>query len=116
MCEYITRCEQIDGDLCRNGGLCRNHELGGYYCDCLEPFHGHVCELVIEKSPYDVFLLIGIACVAFLIAAVVVVGLVIFRSVRKARATCGTYSPSNQEKYGNSASDLLKPPQPERLI
>lgn len=116
MCEYVASCEQIEGELCLNGGTCKNLDSGGYHCLCQEPFYGPVCQFLIEKSQFDVILLIVVTCVGFLMAACVVVSLVIFRSVRKARATRGTYSPSTQEKFGNSASDLLKPPQPERLI
>lgn len=115
MCEYVSSCEQIEGELCLNGGMCKNIETGGYYCLCPEPFYGQICELV-EKPKFDLILVIAVTCFGFLIAACTVVSLVIFRSVRKARATRGTYSPSTQEKFGNSASDLLKLPIPERLI
>lgn len=116
MCEYVASCEQIEGTLCLNGGSCKNLESGGYQCLCQEPFYGPICQFLMDKPQFDVILLIVIACVGFLMTACVVVSLVIFRSVRKARATRGTYSPSTQEKFGNSASDLLKPPIPERLI
>lgn len=115
MCEYVSSCEQVQGELCLNGGTCKNLETGGFHCLCPEPFYGHICEL-IEKSQFDLIFLIVAACVVFLVVACTIVSLVIFRSVRKARATRGTYSPSTQEKFGNSASDLLKPPIPERLI
>lgn len=116
MCEYVSSCEQVEGELCLNGGTCKNLEGGGYHCICEKPFYGPICQLLIEKPRFDVILLIVVTCVGFLMVACAVVSLVIFRSVRKARATRGTYSPSTQEKFGNSASDLLKPPQPERLI
>lgn len=115
MCEFISRCEQIEGDLCQNGGICQNLATGGYHCACQKPYLGPVCQY-IEKPQFDIFLLIVVTCIGFLVAACAIVSLVIFRSVRKARATRGTYSPSTQEKFGNSACDLLKPPQPERLI
>lgn len=116
MCEYLISCDQIDGELCLNGGLCKNLEHGGYHCQCVEPFYGPICQYVMDKPQFDALLVIVITCVCFLIAACAIVSLIIFRSVRKARATRGTYSPSTQEKFGNSASDLLKPPQKERLI
>lgn len=117
MCEYVTSCEQVEGELCLNGGKCRTLESGGYDCECpRDLFYGPLCQFVVEKPQFDAIVLIVITCVGFLITACAVVSLVVFRSVRKARATRGTYSPSTQEKFGNSASDLLKPPQPERLI
>lgn len=116
MCEYIASCNQFEGELCLNGGTCKDLETGGYQCICQEPYHGTICQFLTEKPQLDVILLIVITCVGFLMAACAVVSLVIFRSVRKARATRGTYSPSTQEKFGNSASDLLKPPEPELLI
>lgn len=116
MCEYVSSCEQVEGDLCLNGGTCKNLDTGGYHCACSEPFYGPICQFVAEKPQFDAILLVVITCVGFLVAACAVVSLVIFRSVRKARATRGTYSPSTQEKFGNSASDLLKLPVPERLI
>lgn len=116
MCEYISSCEQIEGVLCHNGGTCKNLKGGGYYCECQEPYYGPICKQIIEKPHFDIVYLIIITCVGFLVAACAVVSLIIFRSVRKARATRGTYSPSTQEKFGNSACDLLKPPQQERLI
>lgn len=116
MCEYVASCEQVEGELCLNGGTCKNLESGGYQCICQEPFYGPICQFLTEKSQLDVILLIGVTCVGFFLAACAVVSLVAFRSVRKARATRGTYSPSTQEKFGNSASDLLKPPTPELLI
>lgn len=115
MCEYVSSCEQVEGELCLNGGTCKNLEAGGYHCACPEPFYGPICEL-IEKSKWDAIILFAGACITFIIIAIGVAGLFIFNSVRKARATRGTYSPSTQEKFGNSASDLLKPPIPERLI
>lgn len=115
MCEYVSSCEQVQGELCLNGGTCKNLETGGFHCLCQEPFYGHICEL-IEKPQLDLILLIVITSIGLLVAGCFVVSLFIFRSVRKARATRGTYSPSTQEKFGNSASDLLKPPIPERLI
>lgn len=116
MCEFIARCEQIEGELCRNGGVCKNKDSGGYYCDCQEPFHGPICQYMIEKPQVELYMVVILMFVGFLVATCAVVALVCFRSIRKARATCGTYSPSNQEKFGNSACDLLKPPQLERLI
>lgn len=116
MCEYVASCEQVEGDLCLNGGTCKNLESGGYQCACNEPHYGPICQFKLEKPQFDVILIIGITIAGLIMAGVVVLSFVVFRSVRKARATRGTYSPSTQEKFGNSASDLLKPPQPELLI
>ena len=115
MCEYVASCDQVEGQLCLNGGTCKNLETGGYRCMCQEPFHGPICQFMAERQ-IDAILFVIITCVVFLIVACAVISLLVFRSVRKARATRGTYSPSTQEKFGNSASDLLKPPIPERLI
>lgn len=116
MCEYVASCEQVEGDLCLNGGLCKNLETGGYHCQCQEPFYGPICQFISEKSQYNSILLLIVAVGGLFVIGCVAVFLFVFRSVRKARATRGTYSPSTQEKFGNSASDLLKPPVPERLI
>ena len=116
MCEYIASCDQIEGDLCMNGGVCKDLDVGGYHCVCPEQFYGAACQYVAERPQFDVTLLVIVTCIGFLLAACAVVSLIIFRSIRKARATRGTYSPSTHEKFGNSASDLLKPPVPERLI
>lgn len=116
MCEYISSCQQVEGELCLNGGVCKDLDTGGYHCACPEPFHGPICQYIVDKPQFDVILFIVVSCIGFLFAACAIISFVIFRSVRKARATRGTYSPSTQEKFGNSASDLLKPPIPERLI
>lgn len=116
MCEYVSSCEQVEGTLCLNGGTCKNSDTSGYQCLCQEPFYGPVCQYLMDKPQVDLIQVIVAACVALLLLACAVVFVVVFRSVRKARATRGTYSPSTQEKFGNSASDLLKPPIPERLI
>ena len=50
------------------------------------------------------------------IVVLLVISLFVLRSVKRARATRGTYSPSTQEMYGNSAGEILKPPPEERLI
>lgn len=116
MCEYVARCEQIEGELCRNGGHCVNLDAGGYHCACEEPFQGPICQTRRAEPQFSVLLVLGIF--AALCTLILVIGLSTYtvKSVRKARATRGTYSPSTQEKFGNSASDLLKAPQPERLI
>lgn len=119
MCELVTKCEQVgEAELCLNGGHCRNLEGGGYECVCAQGFEGPICQSISEASKVDLLLLVAIGCVGCLLLACAIVSLLIFRSVRKARATRGTYSPSSQEKFeSNSASnDLLKPPVPERLI
>lgn len=116
MCEYVSSCEQVEGNQSMNGGVCKNLDSGGYQCVCSEQFYGPVCQFVAERPQFDATLLVVVTCIGFLLAACAVVSLVIFRSIRKARATRGTYSPSTHEKFGNSASDLLKPPVPERLI
>lgn len=53
---------------------------------------------------------------AIMTIALAVIMLVVFRSIKRARATRGTYSPSTQEMFGNSAGEILKPPPEERLI
>ena len=60
------------------------------------------------------YLIITMGCI--LIIALLFVSLIFVRSVKHARATRGTYSPSTQEMFGNSASEILKPPPEERLI
>lgn len=67
-------------------------------------------------SDVDVVFIIIVTSACLLIVIVLVVLLYSVRSVKRARATRGTYSPSAQEMFGNSASEILKPPPEERLI
>jgi flagellar basal body-associated protein FliL len=64
----------------------------------------------------DVVFVIIVSIICFLICVLLVLSLFFVRSVKKARATRGTYSPSAQEMFGNSAIEILKPPPAERLI
>ena len=64
----------------------------------------------------DVVFIIIVTSACLLIVIVLVLLLYSVRSVKRARATRGTYSPSAQEMFGNSASEILKPPPEERLI
>jgi len=114
-------------------------------CKCPFGFEGHRCENKIEeytpqenstpqeimshddqvftsKSTFTLMLsesylqVIGISilCVAIIVFLMII--LLSFRRVKKARATRGTYSPSAQEMFGNSVIEILKPPPKERLI
>jgi protein crumbs len=67
-------------------------------------------------SQMDLVLVLIVSLICILIVGLVVLLLFIVKGVRKARATQGTYSPSTQEMYGNSASEIIKPPPEERLI
>lgn len=64
----------------------------------------------------DPIFIIIVTSACLLIVIVLVLLLYSVRSVKRARATRGTYSPSAQEMFGNSASEILKPPPEERLI
>ena len=141
-CEQLTSCNhhhQTSGNsLCLNGGSCLSLPNNtGYQCECAPHFHGPICQFEGAASgQLDLLLLIAIGCVCFLLAACALVSVLMLRSVRRARATRGTYSPSTQEKFeSNSAAacggsqlsatigsggatpdKLLKAPAPERLI
>lgn len=118
MCEAITSCDKYEGLLCRNGGTCYNLDGNGYRCLCPEGFVGIVCEHQVPHKPFDVILFVVIACIGLLLATCAVVSLIIFKSVRRARATQGTYSPQTEEIYGERmfADTILKVPPTERLI
>ena len=63
--------------------------------------------------------MVYVAVLSLICILIVVLFLLTFlfvRSVKKARATRGTYSPSTQEMFGNSSTEILKPPPEERLI
>ncbi|KAG9510609.1 Protein crumbs [Fragariocoptes setiger] len=115
MCQFIASCEHMS-NLCQNGGTCVNKDGGGYVCLCPDLYQGLVCELHVAPSQPDLILLLAIATACLLIVIFVTVSTMVIRGVRRARATRGIYSPSRQEMFGNSASDILKPPPCERLI
>ena len=131
-CDPIYDCSQANG-LCLNGGTCVSSSQG-FSCRCPDGYEGLVCEKVaswlsalftaanhvdatrqIRHRPNLVIVLVVSFCTVLLIA-LMIISMVVFRSVKKARATRGTYSPSAQEMFDNSAGDILKPPPEERLI
>ena len=61
-------------------------------------------------------MIFGIVLGCLLISIVLFATLLFLKKVKRARATRGTYSPSTQEMFGNTASEILKPPPEERLI
>ena len=88
-----------------------------HFCECEAGFKGMLCEEPeFEKSQVDIVFVIVTSMICLLIMALLIISLWFIRSVKKARATRGTYSPSAQEMFGNSAIEILKPPPEERLI
>lgn len=71
--------------------------------------------LSLQKRINVLIVLIASIGIALSIALLIIL-MIVFRSVKRARATRGTYSPSTQEMFGNSAGEILKPPPEERLI
>ncbi|KAM4663381.1 protein crumbs homolog 2 [Discoglossus pictus] len=115
------RCEvninDCESNPCLNGGTCQD-SVNTFKCICNASYSGVRCEkprlLRVPKASTLVGSAIGTGMLFILlsvIAAVVV-------TMRKKRATQGTYSPSRQEKDGARVEmwNVLKLPPTERLI
>ncbi|KAH7640703.1 DNA repair protein Rad9,Rhp9 [Dermatophagoides farinae] len=111
LCDPIYDCSMATG-LCQNGGTCVQSGRG-YYCICSDDYEGLICE---KKKRINLVVILIASVGAIMTIALAVIMLVVFRSIKRARATRGTYSPSTQEMFGNSAGEILKPPPEERLI
>lgn len=112
---------------CQNGGVCRTDASidgnGEYFCQCHPGFMGMLCEqqepvtATPHASEVNIVFVVGVSLSCVVIIIFMIIALLAVRSVKKARATRGTYSPSAQEMFGNnSAIEILKPPPEERLI
>ena len=114
-CQHrFTGC---DLNPCMNNGTCRPNPATGNQtaiCDCASGFQGDFCEQSMH-TPIDWLWVTVISCTCLLVSLLSFTCLLL-RKVKRARATRGTYSPSTQEMFGNSASEILKPPPVERLI
>uniref|UniRef100_A0A673FM18 Crumbs cell polarity complex component 2b n=1 Tax=Sinocyclocheilus rhinocerous TaxID=307959 RepID=A0A673FM18_9TELE len=116
------RCEvdidECESDPCRNGGTCVNRH-NHYLCECVSDFSGEDCEDTKQQQQERVpwlMVAVPLACLAVLLAAVVLVCLVL--TARKKRQSEGTYSPSQHEVAGArlEMGSVLKVPPEERLI
>lgn len=114
ICEHVfTGCEP---NLCLNNGTCLQHPKikDTFVCECLSGYEGEYCQMKTTKD-FDLIFILAVSSCCLLIVVVLICTLVSIRKIKKARATRGTYSPSNQEAFGNSA-EILKIPNEERLI
>lgn len=105
-------------EMCRNNGKCVEDNINGVrLCECENGYTGLLCEQVIPlEAQVDILFVTVTSMICLLIMALLIMSLWFIRSVKKARATRGTYSPSAQEMFGNSAIEIIKPPPEERLI
>ena len=114
-CEHVfTGC---DTNLCMNNGTCLQHPKikETFICSCPDGFEGEYCQMKTSKD-FDLLFLLVISSCCCAIVLFLICTLIFIRRIKKARATRGTYSPSTQEMFGNSAGEILKPPPEERLI
>lgn len=114
-CEHVFHgCET---NLCLNNGTCLQHPLmkNTFVCECADNYTGEYCQMKLSKD-FDLLFLLVISSCCLLIVVFLICTLIFIRKIKKARATRGTYSPSTQEMFGNSAGEILKPPPEERLI
>lgn len=104
--------------MCRNNGKCVLDQLtNAHICECEPGYAGLLCEQRVDLvAQVDIVFVIVTSMICLLIMALLIISFWFIRSVKKARATRGTYSPSAQEMFGNSAIEILKPPPEERLI
>ncbi|XP_063966506.1 protein crumbs homolog 1-like [Lytechinus pictus] len=105
-------------DICQNGGTCSllDETIPTYECNCVDGYTGDNC----ENAPTDIkWIIIGASIAAAVVIIILIVLLSCFVcSVRKKRATQGSYSPSRQEMTGSfvEMDNVLKMPPEERLI
>ncbi|XP_075691631.1 protein crumbs homolog 2 isoform X2 [Rhinoderma darwinii] len=114
-CEInINDCEP---NPCLNGGACQD-SVNNYKCICNASYSGVRCEKprLIRKA--ETSTLIGSAIGTGMLFILLLVITVVMITMRKKRATQGTYSPSRQEKDGARVEmwNVLKLPPTERLI
>jgi len=114
--------DECANEPCLHNGTCTDL-TANYRCDCEGTgYEGKDCEKTADyltraaSSQIDIIFVIVVSLICVLIIVLLVLSLLFVRSVKRARATRGTYSPSTQEMFGNSASEILKPPPEERLI
>ncbi|XP_056393841.1 protein crumbs homolog 1-like isoform X2 [Hyla sarda] len=114
-CEInINDCEP---NPCLNGGACQD-SVNNYKCICNGSFSGVRCEKprLIRKA--EASTLLGSAIGTGMLLILLLVIAIVLVTMRKKRATQGTYSPSRQEKDGARVEmwNVLKLPPTERLI
>jgi hypothetical protein len=107
-----------------NGGSCIDL-INDFQCQCPAGYLDKDCSREYDPcivspcsalSSGNTVVVIGVSLGCIVIIIFLTITLFAVRSVKKARATRGTYSPSTQEMFGNSAIEILKPPPEERLI
>ncbi|XP_041429989.1 crumbs 2, cell polarity complex component S homeolog isoform X2 [Xenopus laevis] len=115
------RCEinvnDCESNPCLNGGTCQD-SVNTFKCICNSSFSGVRCEKPRLHREAKASTLVGSAIgtgMLFILLSVIAAVLV---TMRKKRATQGTYSPSHQEKDGARVEmwNVLKLPPTERLI
>eukprot|EP00057_Strongylocentrotus_purpuratus_P000593 XP_001179069.2 PREDICTED: fibropellin-3 [Strongylocentrotus purpuratus] len=103
--------------LCQNGGTCFLLDATPTYeCECADGYSGDNCENTATNINW---IIIGASLAAAVVLIIVIILLSFFVcSVRKKRATQGSYSPSRQEMTGSfvEMDNVLKMPPEERLI
>ncbi|XP_072285600.1 protein crumbs homolog 1-like isoform X2 [Pyxicephalus adspersus] len=115
------RCEinidDCESNPCLNGGSCQD-SVNNFKCICNASFSGVRCEKprVVRKAQASS--LVGSAIGTGMLFILLFVIAVVMITMRKKRATQGTYSPSRQEKEGARVEmwNVLKLPPTERLI
>ncbi|XP_072176797.1 uncharacterized protein [Diadema setosum] len=112
-----TVCDEMDHCFsapCQNGGQCSNAG-STYRCDCVNGYSGTDC----TQASTNLWIIIGASIAAGVILIIIIILISCFVcSVRKKRATQGSYSPSRQEMSGSfvEMDNVLKMPPEERLI
>ncbi|XP_030853956.1 protein crumbs homolog 1 isoform X2 [Strongylocentrotus purpuratus] len=103
--------------ICQNGGTCVLLDATPTYeCECADGYSGDNCENTATNINW---IIIGASLAAAVVLIIVIILLSFFVcSVRKKRATQGSYSPSRQEMTGSfvEMDNVLKMPPEERLI
>ncbi|XP_018413790.1 PREDICTED: protein crumbs homolog 2-like [Nanorana parkeri] len=115
------RCEiNIDDcapNPCLNGGSCQD-SVNNFKCICNASFSGVRCEKPRLVRKAQASSLVGSAIGTGMLFILLFVIAVVMITMRKKRASQGTYSPSRQEKEGARVEmwNVLKLPPTERLI